>query len=141
MGGIKGCTPFFEESRSEQHPGIPRPEEINLSDGLSGTFGKCETETAAENLVRFYQAQGFWKPFTLIEIIDFYRTRFPKNDSAVNQLFSGLVGAWEDNGGFFGCIRTSPDYLVLGADGNYYPTVEFTSRLKRHVTTKDQVLA
>jgi len=129
---MKGITPFFERVHAP-YSKLPRPHDIDLSDGLSDTFGKCETEAAAANLVRFYQARGCWQPFTILELIDFYRKNLQLDDEGINRMFSGLAGAWEDNGGL-SHLHESPDYFVLGADGCYYPTEEFIERLLKHHT-------
>jgi len=91
---------------------------------LSSTFGKSEVEQTARNLIRFCQRRGGWYPFTVEELIDFYK----QVGEDPRFIFFGLLGVWGDDGMFAQHTNPwheSPPYLVIGADGMYRVTERF----------------
>lgn len=111
-----------------------RPGDFNLksADTLASTFGKAEVERAAKNLIHFCQRRGGWYPFTIEELIAFYK-EMGENPRLI---FFGLVGAWEDNG-MLAQLSGNPwheprvPYLALGANGMYYVTERFIQQCIR----------
>ena len=103
-----------------------RPKDFNLASvgTLSSTFGKSEVEQTARNLIRFCQRRGGWYPFTVEELIDFYK----QVGEDPRFIFFGLLGVWGDDGMFAQHTNPwheSPPYLVIGADGMYRVTERF----------------
>ncbi len=96
-----------------------RPEDIDTSRTQVGSFGKCEVEEAAANLVRFFQMRGGWVNFSLPELIEF--SKLNEFDSC--QVLFGLLGYWYDDG--LGAISEAPPYLVALPGGSYCPTELF----------------
>ncbi len=104
-----------------------RPSDIDLSDGLSETFGKCEVEEAAVALVRFFQEKGRWTQFTFEELLAFYKT---KGLDPEYMLF-GLLGSWIDYTGLFYFTESLP-FLVRLPDGAICATSLFVKRCEKH---------
>ncbi|MDI6734552.1 MAG: hypothetical protein QMD50_03665 [Patescibacteria group bacterium] len=102
-----------------------RPEDIDISRGLSNTFGKHEVEAAAVNLVIYCKARRCgWCPFSLSDFLQFSK----KAGFDPNMVFFGLLGPWQDDAILVGGIRESFPCLVLGADGLYYITDVFVKK-------------
>lgn len=116
-----------DESVGSSYP--IRPNNIKIEAlGCVGFFGKFEVENVAGKLVSFFQASGRWKSFSILELVDFYRSK----GWDPNFMFFGLCGVWYDDASikeFLGNPWTqSPCYLVLGEDGKYRVTNHFIDR-------------
>lgn len=120
--------PYTDEGDVRQ---LMRPEDVDLSEGLSSTFGKVEVERAAENLVRFFQSRGAWCPFTKEELLAFYRTQLPDEDP--EKVFFGLFGGWFDDGALTGGWKIAPQLVVRYPDERYRITNLFMEAIKNHI--------
>lgn len=106
------------------HPIRPKDFSLDSFGALASTFGKSEVEKTARNIICFCQRRGGWYPFTVEELIDFYK----EVGEDPRFIFFGLLGAWEDEGMFAQHTnpwREPPSYLVIGADGMYRVTEQF----------------
>lgn len=92
---------------------------------LLGTFGKCEVENSARNLLAFFQERGYWTGFTTQELQRFYEGQKWNSDTP----FWGLLGAWFDDGMSSMCWREPHDvYIAIGEHGEYFITEAFIRR-------------
>ncbi len=115
---------FSVIAETSGHPTYPvRPKSIDTREIF---LGKFELEETARNLVRFCQSRDGWIPFTIDDLFKYSRSV----NFDPNKMFFGMMGLWEDDGGF-GEICESFPYLVAGADGRYYFTDVFVKRCSR----------
>lgn len=113
-----------------------KPSDIDLSSGLYGTLssgfyrtsGEAEVEIAAKHLILFCRIRGGWYPFTMEELLNFYK----KNQFDIEYMLFGLLGPWWDDTMIVGHIEEAPSYLVAGGDGKYYFTNIFIERCSKY---------
>ena len=102
-----------------------RPKDIEIDKGtgaLSNKFGKFKTDQAAANIIHFFQSFGYWKAFSLTELLCYYKYfEFP-----MDNIFYGLLGVWEDDRE--NSWLPADIYLVVGADLKYRVTSEFIQK-------------
>ncbi len=106
--------------------------DLASADTMASTFGKHEVEKAAANIIRFCQRRGGWYPFTVEELIAFYK-EVGENPRFI---FFGLLGAWEDDGMLAQLSESRwrqprGQYIAIGCDGMYRVTESFIKRCKR----------
>lgn len=122
-----------------------RPEHIDASQHLFGSFDHTETEVSAGWIVRFMQARGKgWMPFTFDEINKFYSTKY-KEGFTFNRLVEhemippSLVRAFA--GYRDPLIPAGGGWIILGNDKKYYVTDDFVTRCFKSRPAKQQVAA
>jgi hypothetical protein len=109
---------------------IPPPGAIDLSDGLSDTFGKKEVEQEACHLMEFFQMKGEWGFFDLDSLKQFYKDRGYRTD----RMLYGLICPWFDEGKpLVTTIHIPGPYILMLSDGRLMATNHFLNRLKKHV--------
>ncbi|MFA5838462.1 MAG: hypothetical protein WC849_00790 [Candidatus Paceibacterota bacterium] len=97
-----------------------RPTNIPISDGkYAGHFGKCETEEAAGNLIKFFQKQSRWVSFKISDLREF----LGKEKTKRLELLYGLHGKFYDDYQ----VRVAPLYIVR-VEKNYFITDLFINQ-------------
>lgn len=111
---------------------IPPPSVIDLSNGLSNTFGKAEVEEQACHLVEFFQVKGEWGLFDLDSLKRFYKDKGYQTDG----MLYGIICPWFDNEQLLiASIHIPGPYIVMYSDGTLVATNHFLNRLKKHIVT------
>lgn len=108
---------------------LPRPLDIPIRGHLSvGRFGKAEVEESAAKLLTFLQKRNTgWAPFTVLDLVLFYR----KQGWDPNYMFFGLCGQWFDDAMIVGGYTESLPYVAIGDDGRYRVTNLFIEACQR----------
>ncbi len=112
-----------------------RPEDVDLSNGLSGTFGKAEVEASACMLVKFCKYLRTWQNFTLEEYERFVtreRTDEGRRQNYSYHFLFGLIGQWHDDGGP-GSLRDAPVQALICWGHDWSVSTAFLERIKDHV--------
>jgi len=119
---------------------IAQPRDLDVAHltYLPSTFGKCEVEVAAWELIRFFQKRcdGKWTPFTFQQLHAFYVTEGWNPD----KMLFGLMGSWFDDGG--ACqVWESAGYVVhtghnLVVNGEFVKRVE---KFKRKASSRHRI--
>lgn len=130
------------ESPGRHHHPI-RPKDFKFDSALdrvgtlAGTFGKSEVEQTARSIIRFCQRRGGWYPFTVEELINFYK----EVGEDPRFIFFGLLGTWEDDAMLVDGWRTPRvPYLVQGYDGMYRVTEEFIKQCAKNLPKAPEVV-
>ena len=111
---------------------IPPPSAVDLSDGLSDTFGVREVEEEACHLVEFFQMKGMWGFFDLDSLKEFYKDRGYGTD----RMLFGIICPWFKNERILvEHIHIPGPYIVMLFDGTLVATNHFLNRLKKHIVT------
>lgn len=120
-----------------EHRGVPPPA-FFIDNNLWPlfTFGKCEVEIAARNLVEFFAENGGWEPFTMKQLDDFCKTS--RKGTAGAALF-GLICTWFDDGGMPGGFRKPQPYIVQVSEHSFVVTTTFIKRLMPNGITSEMV--
>jgi hypothetical protein len=85
-----------------------KPHDINAEEFLSEAFGNMESEISAGYIVRLMQGKGDWKPFTYVELNEFYKRTCNTK---------GYVGRYSFN-------HLIDDFWVVSVNGNYFDRLD-----------------
>lgn len=104
-----------------------RPQDVDLSSCLGGTFGKMEVELAARNLVAYLvYANHTWNNFKLSGLCWYY-----DHNNFKDQPLFGLMGPWFDDGPMI--FREG--IFVVNMTNHLAVTDEFLRRIRKFVKT------
>jgi hypothetical protein len=106
----------------QQEHHLIQPKDIDPSDHLFDAFGKMEIEICAGWIIRFLQDRNDgWKPFTHVEIDEFYRR---EQRGHINSDWLSVSG-----------------WIYVGSDKKYHVTHDFICQCYRASPVKQEELA
>jgi hypothetical protein len=104
-----------------------KPSDVDLSNHLCSTFGKCEVETAAVHLIEYLcdSAENDWS-FTFSGLWSYYYNHQLNSD----EMLFGLLGPWFDDGPMF---IQEDGFLIVNWGNGLQITGAFLKRIAKHV--------
>ena len=103
-----------------------KPSDVDLSNDLCSTFGKCEIEIAAIHLIEYLRDNGDVWNFTFTGLW----THYYNHQLNTDEMLFGLLGPWFDDGP----MRFQEDgFWIVNWGNGLSVTEEFLKRIEKHV--------
>jgi hypothetical protein len=125
--GCAKCKAEHDEPRDMTDNLNFKPSDVDLSNDLCSTFGKCEVETAAAHLIEYLRENGDTWHFKFSGLYVYYYNHQLNSD----EMLFGLLGPWFDDGGLMS-FRKDGFYIVNWGSG-LQVTENFLKRIAKHV--------